>query len=301
MAVDALELFLASHLAAGHSPRTVEWYRYEVERFYGWIDASGLTDHNWVKPEIIEQYLAASRLKGNQPATMAGHYRALAGFFAWLVKRGYVQTSPLADIPIPKVPKKQPRRAELAEYAALVDSIPMGDWIDLRDRLVIQVLFLCGLRLAECAKLSASDFRTDQHLLLVRQGKGGHDRFVPLLPAVERAFKMYLFVRPEWPGTDHLFLGADGAGKARGDIAPGGIRQMVKRRCQSAGVRVLNPHSFRHGLAMMLLNRGGADMSLVQKILGHSQIGTTSRNYAEWLTDGLIREFTEKMKGVGGA
>ena len=75
---------------------------------------------------------------------------------------------------------------------------------------------------------------------------------------------------------------------------------MVKRRCR-AGLRALNPHSFRHGLAIILLNRGGADMSLVQKILGHSQISAPARNYAEWLTDGMLREFTEKMKGVGGA
>ena len=75
---------------------------------------------------------------------------------------------------------------------------------------------------------------------------------------------------------------------------------MVRRRCKTAGLRVLNPHSFRHGLAMMLLNKGG-DMSLVQKVLGHSQISTTARFYAEWLNDGMAREFTEKMKGVGGA
>jgi site-specific recombinase XerD len=170
-------------------------------------------------------------------------------------------------------------------------------WVDLRDRLIVNTLFLCGLRLAECAKLVASDFRTSEHLLLVREGKGGNDRLVPLLPAVERAFVAYLWNRPACE-ADALLLGADGAGNPRGPITPGGIRQMVRRRCQKAEMRVLNPHSFRHGLAMHLLNKGG-DMSLVQKVLGHSQISTTARHYAEWVSEGLTREFGEKMGGVG--
>jgi integrase len=74
---------------------------------------------------------------------------------------------------------------------------------------------------------------------------------------------------------------------------------MLRRRCQVAGLRMLNPHSFRHGLAMLMLNERGADMSLVQKVLGHSQISTTARHYAEWLTEGIQREFADKMRGVG--
>lgn len=298
MNVDELiDQFLAGHVSAGHSSRTVDWYRYELRRFFAWLVANQLHNGNWLKPAIIERYLAASRESGNQPATVAGHYRGLHGFFGWLVRRGFIETSPMADIAAPKVPRKRPKRAELAEFDLLVQSIPSERWIDLRDRLILHVLFLCGLRLAECARLQASDFRTSEHLLLVREGKGGNDRLVPLLPAVERSFVAFLYVRPAWQ-TDVLLLGADGAGNARGPITPGGIRQMVRRRCLRAELRVLNPHSFRHGLAMHLLNKGG-DMSLVQKVLGHSQISTTARHYAEWATDGLSREFAEKMRGVG--
>lgn len=300
MSVDELlEQFLAGHVSAGHSPRTVDWYRYEVGRFFAWLLASRLQNGNWLRPEIIERYLAESRERdGNEPATVAGHYRGLQGFFNWLQRRGYIEASPLAQVPAPKVPKKRPRRAELSEFDQLLESIPSRRWIDLRDRLIVNVLFLCGLRLAECARLRASDFRTSEHLLLVREGKGGDDRLVPLLPAVERALVVYLFARPAWE-TDTLLLGANGAGKPRGPVTPGGIRQMVRRRCLRAEMRALNPHAFRHGLAMHLLNQGG-DMSLVQKVLGHSQISTTARHYAEWATDGLTREFAEKMGGVGG-
>lgn len=292
-----LDQFLAGHLAAGHSRRTVDWYGYEVRRFFAWLLAERLHNGNWLSPEVIERYLAASRERGNQPATLAGHYRGLQGFFNWLVSRGYLAASPLANVPAPKVPKKRPRRAELEEYDRLLESIQPVRWVDLRDRLVISSLFLCGLRLAECARLQAADFRMGEHLLLVRAGKGGGDRLVPLLPALERAFVAYLFTRPAH-SAPALLLGANGAGDPSGPITPGAIRQMLRRRCERAGLRVLNPHSFRHGLAMHLLNQGG-DMSLVQKVLGHSQISTTARHYAEWATEGLTREFAAKMGGVG--
>jgi site-specific recombinase XerD len=300
MTVDELlEQFLAGHLSAGHSPRTVDWYRYELRRFFDWLLAQRLHNGNWLRPEVIESYLAASRAGGNAPATVAGHYRALQGWFNWLVQRGHLAVSPMADIAAPKVPKKRPKRVELAEFDRLVESIPPVRWVDLRDRLIVNVLFLCGLRLAECSRLKSSDFRTSEHLLLVREGKGGNDRLVPMLPAVERAFVAYVFNRPACE-AHALLLGSDGAGNPRGAITTGGIRQMVRRRCARAGIRVLNPHAFRHGLAMHLLNKGG-DMSLVQKVLGHAQITTTARHYAEWLTEGLTREFVEKMGGVGGA
>ena len=297
-ASDLLSEYLNGHVAAGHSLRTVEWYSNEINRFFNWLIANGLNNGDWLRPEIIERYLAESRTRrGNQPATVAGHYRALQGWCNWLVQRGHLPASPLEGVARPKVPKKRPRRAELSEFDQLLESIPQRRWIDQRDRLIVNVLFLCGLRLAECAKLRADDFRTTEHLLLVREGKGGNDRLVPLLPAVERAFVLYLYSRPA-AGAAELFLGANGAGNPRGAFTPNGIRQMVRRRCKRAEMRALNPHSFRHGLAMHLLNQGG-DMSLVQKVLGHSQISTTAKHYAEWATEGLTREFAEKMGGVG--
>ena len=184
-ASDLLEQYLAGHVAAGHSLRTVEWYRYEVGRLFSWLVAAGLHNGNWMRPQVIEAYLAHSReVDGNAPATVAGHYRALQGFCNWLVRRGYIDASPLAQVAPPKVPKKQPKRAELVEFDRLLESIPIAGWIDLHNHLIINVLFLCGLRLAECPRLTADNFRTSEHLLFVRQGKGGHDRLVPLLPAV---------------------------------------------------------------------------------------------------------------------
>ena len=293
---DLLALFLDGHASAGHSEATIEWYRYQIRRFVSWLLAANLHNGNWLKPEVIERYLADSRRGGNAPATVAGHYRALKVFFGWLVRRGYLPESPMDKIQPPKVPHREPKRAVLGEYATLLDSIPADSWVGLRDRLIISTLFLCGVRRGECARLRPEDFRTKEHLLYV-DGKTG-PRLVPMLPSVERAFVAYLFIRPRWE-TDRLFIAANGAGNPAGVMTTGGIYQMLRRRCHHAGLRMLNPHSFRHGLAMLMLNERGADMSLVQKVLGHSQISTTAKHYAEWLTDGVLREFAEKMRGLG--
>jgi site-specific recombinase XerD len=293
---ELLDLFLAAQASQNHSVRTIDWYRYEVGRFFAWLQTNNLHNGNWLHAAVIERYLADSRSSGNQPATVAGHYRGLRVFFAWLVERHYIERSPLADVKPPKVPKKQPKRAVLSEFVRLLDSLPEDDWIGLRDRLIVNVLFLCGVRLGECTRLRAVDFQTAQHTLAV-DGKTG-PRLVPLVPAVERAFMAYLFARPGWK-DDHLFLAADGARQPKGVILPGGIYQMLRRHCRTAGMRMLNPHSFRHGLAMLMLNERHADMSLVQKVLGHSQISTTAAFYAEWLTDGMVKEFVEKMRGLG--
>jgi integrase/recombinase XerD len=293
---ELLSLYLQSLAALNRSQRTIQWYDEQVLRFLVWLEGQRLHNGNWLRRDIVEAYLAASRKAGNQPATVAGHYRALRGFFGWLVEREYIAVSPMAGMKPPAVPPKEPRRTQLEEYASLLDSIPAASWVDNRDRLIINTLFLCGVRLGECTRLEAGDYRTADHLLRV-DGKTGI-RLVPTLPAVERALVVYLFSRPQ-SSVGQLFVAADGAGKPRKTaIHENGIYQMLRRRCQRAGVRRLNPHSFRHGLAMYLLNAGG-DMSLVQKILGHAQISTTAKHYANWLTEGLIVEYATKMKGVG--
>ena len=291
-----LDLFCQSMTAQNKSARTVQWYRESITAFLRWLEASGLHNGNWLEASVIERYLAERRASGNAPATVATHYRSLVGFFGWLVRRRYLAQSPMADVSPPKVPRREPKRTTFDAYTHLLDSIPVGDWIDLRDRLIVSTLFLTGIRLGECAHLCAADYRTAEHLLRV-DGKTGV-RLVPLLTPVERALVAYLFMRPA-SACDALFLAADGARRPRAErLSEKGIYQMLRRRCRAAGVEAMNPHSFRHGLAMYLLNQGG-DMSLVQKVLGHAQIGTTSKHYAEWLTEGLVSEFAAKMKGAG--
>ena len=294
---DALGAFLRAKEGKGLSRATIVWYRIQVETMIRH------TVDQWPRPEDIELLYATERkrvirIKQKTPeaSSLAGLDRALRSWFNWCVSRKYIGESPMLLVERPKVPKKKPRNVIVEEFDRLLSSIPSLTWLDIRDKLAINVLFLCGLRLAEVTNLTLGDFKTSEGLLLVRHGKGGDDRLVPLMPAVARSFLEYVYARPV-AETDRVFLSADGRLRPRDVLTPNGLRQMVRRRCAAAKVEYRNPHAFRHGLAIYILNNGG-DISLVQKILGHSRIQTTE-HYARWMTDGVIQAFTDVVERRG--
>lgn len=283
--------FLDARAAEGLSPETITWYAYHLEMYQRWLqEKTPPPDH--LDRKTVEAYYASRRKAGLEPETVAGDHRSLRVFYRWLVEREYITTSPVDTIKLKKPKRKTPRRATLEEYERLLDSISPTTWVDLRDRLLVSMLFLCGVRVGEAIGVQVEDVDVRTKLVVVT-GKTG-PRAVPLLPSVIEAFVAYVYMRPSAP-TNHLFLSAKGDLTVRGIIKPNGVRQMLKRRAAAAGVPYRNPHAFRHGLAMHLLNKGG-DMSLVQRILGHSRITTTAENYAMWLTDDMAREFVKKMQ-----
>lgn len=303
---EILPVFLRSKTVEGRARSTVDWYSWMLHRYARWLDDHELVTA-WADIETIELYIVDCRSRLS-PNSVAGVYRSLNVLFAWLTKRRtlagqpnpwHKQVNPLADIEMQRPPRTKPRVTDIEDYlklCAAIADMKTKTWVDFRDLLAIRVLYLCGLRAAEVISLEESDFNLDANLLIVRSGKGGDDRPAPLLPAVIEAFVYYRHVRPavnhqrllvssysnEVPRLDSLFTTS-------------GLRQMLERRCAAAGVTYLNPHSFRHGLAMRLLNKGG-DMSLVQKVLGHAQISTTAMFYAKWLVNPMIEKFQEIME-----
>lgn len=290
---ELIDCFIEERKAAGLSAKTLDWYKVQLTMYYRWLSATGAAD--LLARRTVERYLNARRDEGLAPTSVAGAHRALRVFYAWLVERAYIEKSPLDGMKLRKPARKVPRRALLDDYERLLNSIDPTTWVDLRDRLLIKTLFLCGVRVSEAVGLAVSDIDVTAKLLAVNRGKTG-GRLVPVLPAVIEEFLAYLYARPRVERAE-LFLSAHGDLSARGLLTTNGVRQMLRRRCRAAGIPYLNPHSFRHGLAMYLLNRGG-DMSMAQRILGHSRIQTTAENYAQWITEDLSREFAEKMAGV---
>ncbi|MCB0190260.1 MAG: site-specific integrase, partial [Caldilineaceae bacterium] len=141
--------------------------------------------------------------------------------------------------------------------------------------------------------LEAKHFDCERAMLAIPEGKTGAGT-VPLLPNVIEAFRTYQAARPTGY-TNKLFISVYGKGTPRGALQVAGVRQMIERRCAAVGIRRLNPHSFRHGLAMYLLNEKGADLSLVQGILRHSDVAITARHYARWTPEGLANTFADVM------
>lgn len=295
-----VERFLLSRESSMLSKATVDWYAVQLRMFGAWLHENGYVT---VTTETIERYLVYLRKRKARhsdqslsPSSVAGAHRALKIFYKWCVERSIVAASPVAAVKLRKPPKKIPRRATRQEFDDLVRSIPVDDWIGLRDYLLLHTIFFCGLRIGEALRLEAIHFEIteERQVLHVPGGKTGAG-VVPLLREVSEAFLAYSAHRPQWK-DERLFLSNDGNGGVGGILTPSGARQMLRRRCAGAGLRYLNPHSFRHGIAMHLLNDKRSDTSLVQRILRHSKITTTTESYAEWIIDPLADEYRRQMR-----
>ncbi|MEZ4684174.1 MAG: tyrosine-type recombinase/integrase [Caldilineaceae bacterium] len=291
---ELIEEFLLSKRAQQKSHHTIAWYGDHLKVFYRWL-AGQQKYRNPLAVQTIEAYYNYRRDSGVKPVTIHGDHRSLRVFYRWLRDdRNLIAESPVERIRMDKPDRDQPRRIDVDYYRSLMESIPPTNWVDLRDRMIISMLFLCGIRVGEAVGVMAKDVDVLAKTMRVR-GKTG-TRSVPLLPPVVEDIIAYIYVRPAYQ-TDHLLLSAKGDFTVRGLLTTNGVRQLLRRRAEQAGLEYFNPHAYRHGLAMHLLNKGG-DMSLVQKVLGHSRIATTAENYASWLTEDLNREFSARMESA---
>lgn len=265
--------------AVALSPKTVVWYRIQLGAFGAWLDAQG---GDWMAATSIEQYYSYLRtVRRLQPSSVRGAHRALSAFYGWLIKRRLIARNPISDVEAPRVPKKQRGRAAPGDYESLLRSIPLdSNWVNARDYLLVSTLFLAGLRVAELTRLTIDDFDITNRLLIIRSRKGGDDHIIPLLEPVTRAFIAYLYARPATECAE-VFLASDGGPGSDGVLTPNGVRQRLTKLCERAGIARLTPHKFRHGLARYMLDKG-ADMALIQRILGHQRMSTTSEIYALW-------------------
>lgn len=295
-----IDRFLLSKKSTLLSEATIAWYETQLRAFDEWLDANGFVI---VDTETIERYVVHLRERKARhtgkplaPSSVVSAFRALKIFYKWCAERGRVAVSPMTGMKIKRVERKMPRRITRQEFDLLAGSVPVDTWIGLRDYLLFHVLFFCGLRIGEALRLEAQHFEItpERKVLHVPGGKTGSG-VVPLLNEVIEAFLAYNNLRPQWPDDNRLFLGSNGGDGVDGVLTPGGARQMLTRRCVAAGLRYLNPHSFRHGIAMHLLNDKRADASLVQRILRHSRITTTTENYAQWVIDALADEYHRQM------
>lgn len=299
---DACGRFIRRCEAKGRSDATINFYRRQFEYCRRWLDARGRVA-NWIDDDLLFDYFAGlqERVKGQeiQPETADAAYRALRALCNWLHNppQQRIPTNPMRLVERPHVPRKEPKRTSIDDLQQLLKAIRPETWVDHRDRLVIIMLFWCGLRVGALSRLRVADVDTVRGTLRVGKDKGGSPHYVPLLPVVKQAFAAYIYSRPACD-CDGLFASADGHGRtADRALTADGIRQMLERRSLAAGFdRRKNPHSFRHGIAMHLLNELGADMAFISELLDHKDIKTTETFYAVWKTTGLARKYQKLIE-----
>ena len=220
--------------------------------------------------EDIEAFLTSSdRLSKRSQARMLSSLRS---FFGWLVIEGYIKDNPCDKVDSPKLGRYLPEVLSEEEVEAVIDSVDLSTWQGLRDRAILEVLYGCGLRVSETAGLRISCLYFDEGFVRVI-GKGNKERLVPVGEMAADAVNAYLERRPapyDTAADDILFLNRFGKPLSRQSMF-----KMVKTQALLADVRKeISPHTFRHSFATHLVERG-ADLRMVQEMLGHESITTT--------------------------
>lgn len=295
--ISTVESFLNSLRAKRRSPDTITWYSEQFAAFSTWRAGRRL---DLPDADEIEAFLADQNDRPDlAPSTVNARFRALRALLLWCERRRGLKhdDNPIHLIDPPNVPKEIRRYVDKNTFDALLRSIPPITWLDQRDRLILLLLYYCGLRRKELISLHVADANTATLELTVRKGKRGKARIVPFTETIRSELIAYLFARPNH--TDVLLLKSDGYGHADGALSGEGVRQMLKRRCQAAGIPAYSPHTFRHGFAMWTLN-AGVRMEVVSSLMGHADIAVTSQVYAFTLTSTERYEYDLAVKRLNG-
>lgn len=223
-----------------------------------------------VMPEDIAQYLQSR--KGISKRSQARFLSSVRSFYDWLVIEGLIKDNPCDKVDSPKLGRYLPEVLSLDEVEAVIDSVDTSSCQGLRDKAILEILYGCGLRVSEAVGLRISCLHFDEGFIRVI-GKGNKERLVPVGEMAADAVNAYLAQRPEASDSksdDVVFLNRYGRPLSRQTMF-----KMIKRQALLADVRKeISPHTFRHSFATHLVENG-ADLRMVQEMLGHENLTTT--------------------------
>jgi integrase/recombinase XerC len=265
-----LDHYADSLYASNRSPATRRAYLGDTLAFIDFALEHGATTPKKVDLALVRTYLAFMTERGDQRSSISRRRAALRAYFDFLVERGVIGSSPADRVGAPKPESKLPQLAVREQLENLLDAEWGDEPFDLLDRAVCEVLYGAGLRVSELCSLTFDRVDFQAHTLRVI-GKGNKERVVPLHPtAMEAVSRWAKEGRPRVhaPGTDSAILFLNRRGRALG---PRDVRRILDNRVGSGH---LHPHALRHTYATHLLE-GGADLRVVQELLGHESLTTT--------------------------
>lgn len=265
-------------LEDGLAANTLAAYRRDLSAFALWLQAPppGVSTGGQLCAATsadIESWFAA-RHEESRPATANRRLAALRRFYAWALREKRAAADPCLALEAAKQPLRVPKTLSEAQVEALLGAPDLDTARGLRDRAMLELLYATGLRVSELVSLKTLDVSMSDGVVRVVQGKGGKDRLVPLGAEAAHWLQRYLAqARPALAGaraSDALFVTARAQAMSRQ-----AFWQLVKKYARRAGVLApLSPHVLRHAFAAHLLNHG-ADLRVVQLLLGHADISTT--------------------------
>lgn len=254
------------------SPATVEAYRRDVGAFVEWASRLGLTGPEQVDRRVVRRYLAYLGTMRRASRTVARTLSSLRRWFGWLRRAGLIDGDPSAGLTAPKGEARLPHVLRADELHQLLDEPPHAARIDdemtIRDDAVLELLYGSGLRVSELCGLRIGDLDRRRGVVTV-WGKGAKQRQVPVSAPAAVALERWLDgIRATVAGADagdRLFVNRRGR-----PLTPRDVRRLLDRRAPSP----THPHALRHTFATHLLD-GGADLRVVQELLGHADLTTT--------------------------
>ena len=263
-------------LSRGLSPHTLRAYRQDLDAFLAYLTPLGASLDQATHLHI-RGFLGVESVT-KSAATRARRLAGIKSFYAFLLRRKRIAQSPARRVKTPKIPKRLPRAVPVDEAFALVDAPDAQKILGVRDHAILEVLYGGGLRVSELCGLSVSSLDRSGGVVRVL-GKGNKERLCPLHPVALEAVDTWLECRGALLATPRkkqdpqaLFLNARG-----GRLTPRSVERHLSVYVQRLGIpRKITPHGLRHSYATHLL-AGGADIRVIQELLGHASLSTTQR------------------------
>jgi len=253
------------------SPRTLDAYRRDLDRFTAFCEEHGIGDWQAVDAETVRRHVARRHRRGLGSRSLQRELSALRSLFRHLLRQGVVDHNPAADVQAPKAARPLPGTLDVEQVARLV-SFPGDGPLDVCDRAILELFYSSGLRLAELLSLDQAAVADIRQGRVRVTGKGNKTREVPVGRKAVVALEAWLQARPvlDRRGEPALFLSRDGR-----RLSPRAVQQRLRQRARQQGIEGrVHPHMLRHSFASHLLESSG-DLRAVQELLGHADIGTT--------------------------
>jgi len=259
-------------LERGYSPNTIEGYEMDLDKLRMYAEEHQL-DLVHMSFEALQEFIFETFKTVQSEATQA---RVLAGVHAWfrfLLYKDYIDQDPSELLEGPKKSKHLPAVLSLEEVNRMMAAIDLSSNEGHRNRAMMEMLYGSGLRVSELVNLRLSRIYLNEHYMLI-EGKGSKQRLVPLSPVAEEWFGYWMQERATWPlkpeSKDIAFVNRYGRPLTRAMVFT-----IVKRLCAEAGItKTVSPHTLRHSFATHLL-QNGADLRVIQQLLGHEDLATT--------------------------
>jgi len=262
------------------SANTVRAYSQDIHQFFTFFDEKNLI----LNRDNIRDYISVIFLQNRNKATLTRKIYAIKSFFSYLKKKGQVDQNPFDAITIPKADKKIPQILTEKEMLTFLDLLPENNFLQLRNKAIFELLYATGLRISELVHLKIEDLHLSEGVLRV-MGKGRKERIVPFNDHAGQILERYLRSVKEKYQTDHNFIFVNARGGKITERSVERILKTVYKELTHSDQRVY-PHLFRHSFATHLLQRG-ANLRVIQELLGHANLTTTEKyttlNYADLL------------------